>query len=248
MFGRYAEGVLMNIIPDLHYTPDEYKVASSIEGLYRSVLEQYDPRLITVYGIYPGYLSQRTKVLFVGREARGMSGGNYIEGVFNAYRNGCLNGKKQVSINRAAFHRRMLKVSYLLQNQLDAGQWIPPARTVGRTFGGPGGVSFAFMNSSHYSNESQNRQTNWVNLRASNRGTFASNFIEIVAPDLIIGMGMRNQLSQQIEMGPVIARSGMATLLSCRVGSHSCVLLDGYHYSAIKRDEDHYFAPARLYL
>src|ERR1700753_4278158 len=55
-------------------------------------------------GFYPYYTEQRRRVLFIGREARGLSGYNYLDALFSAYKEKNIGG---THINSSLFHRRM---------------------------------------------------------------------------------------------------------------------------------------------
>jgi hypothetical protein len=219
------------------YTDSDNAINSQIADLYTSVVEKmkefrfhdYVISDITTYGIFPRYTEQKLKILFIGREARGLSGHNYMDVLFNAYKESRVG---DAHLNQAAFHRRMLKVAYYLNNPNADVEEIPAATEIAKDFGCSGGCSFAFMNLSKFSNESDSWNTKWDLLNESNLDhEFTKRFVEIVSPDLIISMGIRNELKKVFSFKDE-GNLGSALLFSITEKDKIIDWIDGYHYSA----------------
>jgi hypothetical protein len=138
----------MNTSNNIPYIESDLPIKQRISELYSSLFlkmkefefEDYKYEDITTYGIYPNYSQQKLKILFIGREARGLSGCDYIDMLFSAYKGKNIGG---THINQSSFHRRMLKVAYYLNNPDSLLENIPSASDISETFGSPSGVSFA---------------------------------------------------------------------------------------------------------
>lgn len=235
------------------YTEQDIAINKQISALYASLTEKmkgfqfenYGINDITTYGIFPRYTEQKLKVLYIGREARGLSGYNYIDVLFNAYKAFRV-GKSP--LNRSTFHRRMLKVAYYLNNPDTSVEHIPKATEIAESFGTSGGCSFAFMNFSKFSNESKSWNTKWALLNESNLDhEFTRKFVEIVSPDLIVSMGLRGQLKKIFNFKDE-GNLGSALLFSIEEGAKQIDWIDGYHYSAIVTDREDIINPITRYM
>ncbi len=103
-------------------------------------------------GFYPNYLGKRQRALFIGRGAREIEGFNYLDLLHQAYRT-----TKEIGgghLKTSQFHRWMLYTAYGLMNGLPEWKDIPDVGEIGDGFATADGVSFAFMNLSKFSNES----------------------------------------------------------------------------------------------
>ena len=76
-----------------------------------------DYKEIVPDGFYPNYLSQKPKILFLGRESYTIEGRNYIDLFIDDYLVGKTGENQSKSINSAAFHRRVIQVAYGLINE-----------------------------------------------------------------------------------------------------------------------------------
>lgn len=201
-------------------------------------------------GFYPHYFSRRPRILFIGREAREIEGFNYLDLLHAAYRTGEKIGGQH--LNQSLFHRRMLYTAHGLQNGLPEWKDIPDASVIGNTFATPEGVSFAFMNLSKFSNESEFWPSNWRMIQdavrlATQQRKFIAEEIAILQPDLVISMnleGFFSALGEQATPLPSTSRDVSAWTLNSQ--GHRSLLLDCFHFSAPgKRDLDHYYQPVR---
>lgn len=199
-------------------------------------------------GFYPHYFSRRPRILFIGREAREIEGFNYLDLLHAAYRTGKKIGSQH--LNQNLFHRRMLYTAHGLQNGLPEWKDIPDASVIGNTFATPDGVSFAFMNLSKFSNESEFWPSNWRMIQdavrlATQQRKFIAEEIAILQPDLVISMNLEGHFSSLgEEVTPLAATSRDVSTWRLTSQGHSSLLLDSFHFSAPgKRDLEHFYLP-----
>jgi len=198
-------------------------------------------------GFYPYYFSQRKKILFIGREARGISGCNYLDILFDAYRHTKRIGRQH--LNRSRFHYRMLRIAYGIMNGAVKWKDTPRASQIGDTFGTADGLSFAFMNISNLSNDSDTWQVdrpvwNAAHLLSTQRRNFIQEEIAILEPDIIITMNLgRNKLDSLGSRTP-INYSTQATSYWLDTGTRRSLLIDTWHFSTwTKNDIADYYTP-----
>ena len=203
------------------YSSKERKLLMKLNPLFRSWHETFrkaeDPSGMIIRdfsaddmcfdGFYPGYLKQRVKTLFVGKESRGISGYNYLELLYKAIKVGRIGTK---SLNRSEFHRRILYIAYYLQTGECDYSEIPYAQELSLLFGTEK-LSFAFMNLSKFSNENVAYQADYeligkaVDLSTKDRN-YIQEEISILAPDLILTMNLRNLLSSLGTLKPIMSK------------------------------------------
>ncbi len=200
-------------------------------------------------GFYPHYFGKRPRVLFIGREAREIEGFNYLDLLHHAYRTTKEIGGRH--LNTSQFHRRMLYTAYGLMNGLPEWKDIPDADEIGDGFATAEGVSFAFMNLSKFSNESDHWSSNWQRIQESVRqATMGRNFIAeqiaLLEPDVVITMNLEGYFPALGEKPEYLGTYGDECVSAWALTSHrhKSLLLDGFHFSAPgKRDLDHFYLP-----
>jgi hypothetical protein len=201
-------------------------------------------------GFYPHYFSRKTRILFIGREAREIEGFNYLDLLHNAYRKTKRIGVQH--LNCSLFHRRMLYTAYGLLNGFSEWKDIPDAAEIGDSFATPEGVSFAFMNLSKFSNESEFWPSNWKMIKdavclASQGRNFIAEQIAALEPDVVISLNLKkyNFLSALgEEINPLGTYGGCVSAWNLNSQGHKSLLLDCFHFSALgKRDLEHYYLP-----
>lgn len=143
-------------------------------------------------GFYPYYTSQDVKILFVGKESYGLDGCDYIEVLYKAIKSKKI-GKRGISQHK--FHTLMLYVVYGLQHGFIDYESIPHAEQICECFAEQNGISYAFMNLSKLSNESgetkaKNELIDYFLDLSSSKSDFFAREIELLNPDLIIGMNL----------------------------------------------------------
>lgn len=163
-------------------------------------LKEMIPELFVFDGFYPQYTQQRIKILFIGRESLEIGGRNYIETLFDAYHNKSIGVNPPRPLNQDKFHSTMLYLAYALQHKIYDWFQLPYATEFVDDFGKENGISFAFMNISKFSNESGNwpADNNLINtfieLSMKNKGDYFSKEIDLLNPDIIIGMNLKENM------------------------------------------------------
>ena len=139
-------------------------------------------------GFFPKYLSQKHKVLFIGREARNNSGNDSVLGTIDYFMK---NNKK---INSSTFYRRLLYLTYGIINKGKiAFEDLPYANEIAQNMIITKRFGFALMNISKYSNDRADgakADVKLINqfLEDSNleKRNFILEEIELLQPDIII--------------------------------------------------------------
>ena len=197
-------------------------------------------------GFYPGYLSQKIKILFIGRESLGMVGNDYIDVLFDAYHNKIVGDR---NLNRYSFHSTMLYIAYALQHSEYDWDYVPYATQFIEEFGRENGCSFAFMNISKFSNESGQWKADnklidkFIELSCG----FHGREIDLLNPDIIIGMNLQHRMPclGTFENPLYYGRKNAVCyqVLKTATGKEY-IYLDTWHFSAIGKSPDKdIFAP-----
>lgn len=197
-------------------------------------------------GFYPYYFSQKVKILFIGRESRGISGCDYIQVLYDAYKAKKV-GKQHINSN--FFHKRMLYITYGFMHDFPKWGDIPYADQLVETFGTSNGISFAFMNISKFSNEKDDFQSDWnlINDSIKNSSTESRNLIreeiEILEPDLIITMNFDGLLKKMGEM-KFERYSDRYNTYILKLKEKNTLVINTYHFSATRlNDEIDFYVP-----
>ena len=238
------------------YPIEELPVLDQLEALFRDwreccaksqhevVSAQADYMVFD--GFYPFYFRQPVRILFVGREARGIEGCNYLDVLFHAYRVSKTIGDKHLNFD--AFHSRKLHIAWGLLNGMPDWETIPWASEIGNSFGSESGISFAFMNLSKLSNESDQWSSDWKIIKAfHDSATVARNFVleEVVLlkPNIVITMNLGDRLKSLGNM-ELIDRTPNVNSYWLDSDGHRSLMLDCYHFSAPgKGHVASYYAP-----
>ena len=239
------------------YSEEEKELLVKLEELFHDWHEllSKDNKDISFDGFYPGYLEQKVKLLFIGRENRGLSDVNYLGCLYKAIKEGSIG---DIHLNRHRFHYMMLYLAYALQKREGDYSKIPYADEISKEFGTKE-MSFAFMNLSKFSNEGENSQTvDWSlvteSVKISTQNKIKRNFIyeEIVLldPDVVITMNLMKYWRDVIadeERTKRIETDGSPDSVASyelKLGEKPVLLLDTYHFSAHnKKDKEDFFDP-----
>lgn len=242
----------MKPIPDLPYPDDEKPSLERLKCLFEewhTCFAQHTAQLqehgvffnagsMVCDGFYPRYVSQRARILFVGRESRGMSGENYIECLYNSFRHTKKIGKQ--SLNQNKFASRMLKLTHALINGMPSWSDIPSASKIGDALGTDLGVSFAFMNLSKFSTEEKKWHANWQliqkSIRLSQAGCFNERQVRILEPDLLITMNLGGNLTS-LGKAEKVDFTGKHTLWRLESDGHTSSVIDTHHFSAFTKND-----------
>lgn len=149
-------------------------------------------------GFYPYYTKQKVKILFVGRESLSIEG-SFIETLYKAYKDNQIGSK---SLNASQFHRIMFYLAYAINNGFPEWDNIPWASEIAQKFGEDGGLSFAFINISKLSNDSDDWQKDdaLINsyLARENARTVQKEQVKLLDPDIIISANIDPSLLGEV--------------------------------------------------
>lgn len=197
-------------------------------------------------GFYPYYTQQHCKILFIGRESLGLTGENYIDLMHYLYTSKQLIGEKTLNQNR--FHSLMLRIAYGLNNDNCDWDKIPMATEIADSFATKDGVSFAFMNLSKLSNESDNWQVDWtlvdgfVDAFKNSTVNFFSQQIDVICPDIILTMNLESRLKALGEVTS-LEYGENASYYTLKTKNKEYLLVDLYHFSSTKSQKNCFYNP-----
>lgn len=91
------------------FSEEEHTLNKNLDALFREwsdfllsigFWEKYDIDYFVTDGIFPGYLAQRFKILFIGKESLDIAGQSYIDILYNAIHEKQIGG---TFVNRSSF-------------------------------------------------------------------------------------------------------------------------------------------------
>jgi hypothetical protein len=246
----------MKFLPSIQYPPDEIPKLTLMENLFRewhlhfsgldAAFQKHKADDMVFDGFYPHYFSQKKRILFVARESRDISGFNYLDLLYQAYRETKRIGDQHLNVNK--FHSRMLYVAYGIVNGVQRWKDIPYATKIGDTFAELNGLSFAFMNISKFSNEDVTWPSDWSVINASHKhSTQGRNFnleaVTILEPHIVITMNLGNKIDSLGRLSQIHS-SDLAKSYWLDCNGHRSLLVDTWHFSAPnKKDVADFYTP-----
>jgi hypothetical protein len=240
-------------VPSICFPDNEKPKLDLLEQLFREwhqyfannglALEKHTADDMVFDGFYPHYFSQKKRILFIGREPRGISGRNYLDELYPCYHDTKCVGNRP--LNSHAFHRRVIRIAYGIVNGLPKWHDIPKATKIGDTFGVADGLSFAFMNISKLSNDG-GWQADWPVINASHSLSreFQCKEVAILEPQVVITMKLENTIYSLGEMTPV-HDSNLAKSFWLGSGGNRSLLIETSHFSARRGDNAGFYEPIR---
>ncbi len=193
-------------------------------------------------GFFPHYFDQKVRILFVGRESRGLSEHDYIDALWKAY----VHDRKigNLSLNSSKIHRLLFYVTYALNRKCFGYADIPYATELAGDFGQVGGLSWAMMNLSKLSNDTEDWSTQWnlvdQSLQASNGRPFHREMVRILKPHVIITMNLSPYL-KLISDVESLEKDTDIYAYSARYEGGTALLLDMHHFSATSKADERCF-------
>lgn len=197
-------------------------------------------------GFYPFYTQQPVKILFVGREALGMAGLNYIDVLFNAYKSKIVGEKP---IDGYKFHRLLFYIAYGIIHRETDWKKIPYASELVDNFGTTSGISFAFMNLSKFSNESTSWEADnllidsFLEKSQKAKANLFNKEIELLSPDLIFTMNLEERINF---LGEITERQNGydVDFMKLKAGTRQIPLLNTWHFASPNKSEyQNYYKP-----
>lgn len=250
----------MDFIPQTIKYPDSEKaklneLSDLFERWYQTFRNKEFPKDNTAAdlgfdGFYPYYFSQKKRILFIGRESLGLMGRNYISVLYNAYKNRKCIG--DTPINKSYFHKRLFYIAYAILNSFPGWNTIPFADKLADTFATAEGISFAFMNISKFSNESDNWNADWELINSSyeesisNGNNLIKDEMNILEPEIIITMNLGHRISSFGELQELEKNQRINVYELTLNNRKKILLLDTFHFSSKwKRDERDFYLPVK---
>lgn len=199
-------------------------------------------------GFFPGYFSQKTKVLFIGREPRWVSGQDRITSD--------IEGFKTYNPNGSAYWRRLFYIYYGIKNdgKIPFSQIpYPKEMTAHNDF------SFSVMNVSKYSNDTENGATadfTLINRFLTDSRLEERNFIreeiELLEPDVIVAANLWGGKIDEEKLALVFPNEDFSNkktdnTINCwdfNLNGKTVKIIDSWHFSNWKKiDQEDFYDP-----
>lgn len=243
----------VSFLPTIPYPEIEKPKLAVLEKLFQAWHHSFDSALspkvadaMVFDGFYPHYFGQRKRVLFIAWESRQISGRNYLDVLYPSYRKTKRIGRTR-HLNQDKFHSRLIRIAWGINHGMKPWQEVPPASVIGDSFGAEHGLSFAFMNVSKLSNESDRHTADRETINTAYRlSTHQRNFVseEVAAfePHIVITMNLQDKLAA---LGSLtrIEPSGAVRSFWLESGGHRSLLIDGFHFAARKKAAADFYEP-----
>lgn len=244
-----------------NYPIEEHKKIDDLNSLYdewQKSLPEEQQEIFMGYGFYPHYFSMHPRVLFVAAEATGENTFEYIDELYNCYRNTKYVGTQP--LNNYTFHRRILQMAYSILNKTDTN--IPSASDLGDLLGKPDGISFAFKNiSSALNQKTVYLDSELVGTSVEKGKQFFLREMEILDPQIII---LANIMTRKLDDGFFYDKLKLIPIerqVSEDICIHKGILnnreiigIETYHFSATKSskggisDKEYFLSPILKYI
>lgn len=253
---------------------DMRKKLNALQEQWRRELRKADFNMeadFNMDGFYPCYAKQKLRILFVGREAYGMKGKNYIDTQCDQLKNGKI-GKW--TVDQYPFHKRQFYIAYgLLASVVEGSTGFPDWKDVpwasdlakilfarckrdAKAFEKASikpvetlsSLSWAFMNLSKLSNETGDWRTDERRYRPfvedETNQKFIRDEIRILRPDVIIGSNVYD-LVKILEYAKVDKGCSPNCDYYESGNKKWPPFINCYHFSAIKKDKECYYEAVR---
>lgn len=205
-------------------------------------------------GFFPGYFSQKKKVLFIGRETRNIGGYDFRDTSKHFFEN--------KSCNKNNWWRRILYIVYGIQHGGKiAFSDIPQANEIMKEMLEKNDFGFAVMNVSKFSNDSNTDwQTNtslvdrFLKDSELEKTNFFQRELEILEPDVIVTANLWDGKikddylelclpSENFSKKLKRLRENVAQYGKYNLNGKKIDYIDLYHFSAVKNDEKYFYNP-----
>jgi len=205
-------------------------------------------------GFFPGYYSQKPKVLFIAREARWMASVEYHDYIATFIRIFFPRDNQ----NRSQFTRRLL---YIVEGIKNKGtlkfEKVKTADSIAKEMVGKNDYGYAVMNISKYSNDSKGgavADKKLINSFLEHSHLEKRNFFQeelaILDPDVIItGNLWDGKIEQKYldlcfgEMKKIDEIRGKAIVYEIRVSNKKIKLIDVYAFASRYSDKEYFYDP-----
>ena len=238
------------------YTPEEQRMNNELNKLFDAwcsflntdeIKNRFCIEHFVSDGFFPHYTAQNIKILFIGREALNIGGCSYIDIIHKCYKNNYIYDRH---INSHPFHRKLFKIAYGLTHGCPHWEEIPSPSDLTDSFATCDGLSFAFMNLSKISNETERWTADYATINsfledsAQSRMNFINKEIEILSPDLIITMNFADKFKYLGNIKAIPGNDGGTVhRYELEVNGKMIPLFGTYHFSAVKSDCNDFYNP-----
>lgn len=217
--------------------------------------KKYSPECYFAYdGFFPGYFSQKGKVLFVGRETRWIGGGNFD------FRETTKEYFRDVNVTGSAWWRTILYVLYGIQHEGQISYAdVPVADEIAKEMVRTNNFGFAVMQLSKYSNDSEDGGTRNVYLMNRflkdselEKRNFFQEELALLDPDVIITANLWECGVDSDALELCFPEENFSNMKSYRhIVEHGDYNLNGktvkfintFHFSARKSTENDFYKP-----
>jgi hypothetical protein len=227
------------------------KEVSKSKVLFREDNKLYSgDKYFTADGFFPNYYNQPPKILFIGREPRGISGEDLIERILNSFKN---------NVSLGSFWRRILYILYGIKTSGTVEfQNKPHFKNIAKMVVESSVYGFSIMNYSKYSNDCEDGASADINLMNNffenshlEKRNFLKEELEILDPEIIItsnlwdGKIREEYLNYMFENTTFVKNdSGVANLSTMELNGKKIKIIDLYHFSRPGvGDKDYYYDP-----
>ncbi len=234
---------------------DDWKalIATKRPIVFQDDGKEYPPQDYFAYdGFFPGYFEQETKVLFIGRETRWISGMDFRDTTYSFFKNENVNG--------SPFWCKVLYMLYGIQHKGKVPYSdVPYADEIAKKMVETGNFGFGVMQLSKYSNDSDegaSRNIDMMNRFLEDSELEKRNFfheeLKLLEPDIIItanlfDCGVRNEylarcfsgtFSDELSPCPKTANHWKYDLDGKQVD-----MINTYHFSSRKPIDECFYEP-----
>ncbi|GHT59368.1 hypothetical protein FACS1894109_15160 [Spirochaetia bacterium] len=212
-------------------------------------------------GFFPNYYNKQHKVLFVGREARGITSGadNNVYGDYI----GTFLGWFKAGIQNNNFGRHLMTMVQLFKSdgKIEFEQ-LMKASDYGKEMVKTGDFGFAFMNISKYSNDTDGGgEADWDGINQFledsqlEKHNYFQDELKLLDPEYIITGNLWNGkidkkhldlcFGKLTELSAYPPESPEARLFEMDLDGKKIKLVDVYHFSSIKSAKESFFTPIK---
>lgn len=209
-------------------------------------------------GFFPGYFSAKHRVLFIAREARYFSGEDRIEYELENF--------DSLNATKYSYWRRILYLTYGIRHEGKVKfEELPNANDILEEMRKSNDYGFAIMNISKYSNDRDdggNADFSLINRFLSDSELDKRNFvmeeIALLSPNIVITANLWNggicenlinlAFPKNLFSNGIGTKNGEAYLNDFEIGDKNAKLIDLYHFSSRKSDEDYFYNPVMNFI
>lgn len=228
----------------VYYPSKEHLVLNELDALMSEWSHaERAGHLFVSDGLFPYYLQQKVRVLFVLRESYRVEWDILTECTSHLWREGAI----RRNLKATPHYKRILLMLYGIQNNFPDWKSLPKAETLAVNFGRAGGLSCALM---HLRKDTRTggRDTDWTALRQSVAISRPSDFIRrevsLLAPDVILASGIPSYLhllADSVATKPTAVIDGNIRVYPCKINGKRRYIFSIWHLPTPSRSASRCF-------